>query len=132
MTVAITDLNQDHFQINDTMKNVALFVLIVAFVFASLTALTSVDQGIPATFEVVKEDGSIQSFSFEWPYDGPPPIGSIDSVLSTVQLILEENELDCPPEREKISDNIWKCGNGNKIRTDDQRLKTVFSYSWGE
>ena len=80
--------------------------------------------------EIVEANGSSKKYNIDWPYQGPPPTGSSADVLAKVDTILLENNIDCPPKREKISDNIWRCGNGKEIRTKDKRLVRLLTKAW--
>jgi len=68
---------------------------------------------IPITVDFYAlEKGLIDEASFK---RAKKKLRDINAVLSSV----------CPPERKKISENIWKCGNGKKIKSNDKRLDKV-------
>ncbi|MEM6737713.1 MAG: hypothetical protein AAF620_16745 [Bacteroidota bacterium] len=111
------------------MKKSFIVILIFLSSICLISSIEVVQQGT-VSLEIINEDGTSKMVSFEWPFIGPPPIGS-DSVLSSkVQNILVDNDIDCPPERKKVSDNIWKCGNGKKIRTNDKKLEALLTKVW--
>jgi hypothetical protein len=58
--------------------------------------------------------------------------GGRTQVMDQVNTILLDNKIDCPPKRSQITDNIWLCGNGKKISTDDSRLKQLLTEAWKE
>lgn len=80
--------------------------------------------------EIIDENKSVKKVEFAWPYPDSVPVGSTKALLNEIDKMLNSNGVDCPPKREKLSDNIWKCGNGKKIRTNDQRLIKLLSKAW--
>ncbi len=100
------------------------------FVFTMLMIANSLQAQDMVSFEIVDEDGTSKTIEFEWPYKGPPPIGSSKSVMNAINDKLSAHGIDCPPERQKISEYIWKCGNGKKIRTNDKRLARLLTVEW--
>lgn len=84
------------------------------------------------TLEIVDENGNVKEVSFEWPFSGPPPIGDNSSLAAKVEEILKENDVDCPPERTKVSDYVWRCGNGKLVRTKDRKVGRLLSKAWDE
>lgn len=80
--------------------------------------------------EIISEDKSTKKVEFNWPFSHEAPVGGSSVLINEVDKVLKKNGVDCPPKREKISDNIWKCGNGKKIRTDDPRFIKLLSKAW--
>lgn len=111
------------------MKRLAIFASCIGLLFISNT-LQAQDNTV--SLEIIDTDSTIKVIELEWPYDGPPPVGSNISVMDIIYNKLSENNIDCPPERKKISENIWKCGNGKKIRTKDKRLARILSSEWDD
>jgi len=103
--------------------------LYLLFILAFLASGTVLGQD-KVSVEVINKDGTVKKVEFDWPFKGPPPVGSSEELIKKVDAILNENGIDCPPKREKVSDNIWKCGNGKKIRTDDSKLARLLSKAW--
>jgi hypothetical protein len=114
-------------------KSVAKFLAVsvsatLAFIISSVTVAQSQQQTVE--LEIINEDGSVKDYTVEWPYNGPPPTGGNTEVIKKVDKILSENDINCPPQRVKVSDNIWKCGNGKKIRAKDAKLSRLLSKAW--
>ena len=49
--------------------------------------------------EIINEDGSSKTIAFDWPYDGPPPVGSNKAFTNEIDKLLKKNGVDCPPKR---------------------------------
>jgi hypothetical protein len=81
--------------------------------------------------QVVSTETGTKEYIFKLPF-GPPPTGDNSAVMKKVDAILAENKIDCPPKREKISENIWKCGNGKLVKTPDVRLGRILAKAWDE
>lgn len=101
----------------------------VLFLFALLNS-NKAFQVEKVSLEIIHQDGTSKEVKFDWPFKGPPSVGSNKALLKTVDKILLENEIDCPPKREKISDHIWKCGNGKKVRSKDDKLTRLLTKAW--
>jgi hypothetical protein len=72
-------------------------------------------------------------YTIKWPFnEGPQNVGGRTEVLRQINGILNENNIDCPPARSLIAPNIWLCGNGKKIRTNDTKLKELLTAAWKE
>ena len=84
------------------------------------------------SLEIISEDGKTEEITIEWPFNGPPPVGSNAALMEKVDSLLKDNKVDCPPKRVKVSDHIWKCGNGKKIRTNSRKLVRLFNEAWND
>lgn len=82
------------------------------------------------SIEIISQDGSTNVVQFNWPFNGPAPAEKSKELVAQVSKILHDNGIDCPPQREKLSDAIWRCGNGKKIRTKDSELTRLLSKAW--
>lgn len=88
--------------------------------------------GETAKLQVVTSSGTEKEYTIELP-SGPPPTGdtsSLKAVDKQIIKILSENNIDCPPKREKVIDKVWRCGNGNIIKTSNARLARLFAKAW--
>jgi hypothetical protein len=103
----------------------------IAFLLLSTPALYA-QQDQPVTLMVVTPEGSTKEYKFKLPPPGPPSTGEKSMILKKVNAILQENEIDCPPKREKVGENIWKCGNGKLVKTPDAKLARILSKAWDE
>ena len=101
--------------------------VIALLAFIAFTSIFQQDDLV--SLEII-EDGKTRTVTFQWPFKGPPPIGSDDLLINKVDSILKENDIDCPPERRKVSDEIWVCGNGKLIKPKDKKLSRLFNKAW--
>lgn len=85
------------------------------------------------SFKIINKDKSEKVIQINWAdLHISGNTGATKAVMSKIDKVLRENGVDCPPKREKVSDNIWLCGNGKKIKTDNTKLKALFSEAWEE
>jgi len=105
-------------------------LLICFFLFWLTVGSDTFTQNEKVSIEIINEDGSKKTIQFEWPFKGPPPVGDKEDLPTKVNSILISNEIVCPPKREKVSENIWKCGNGKKIRSNDEKLTRLLNKVW--
>lgn len=113
------------------MKKLFGLLTLFSIVFITVYAAGNIDDQDKVTLEII-EDGKVRRVSFDWPFQGPPPVGSDSSLVATVDTILKDNDVDCPPERTKVSEHVWKCGNGKLIRTDNRKLGRLLSKAWDD
>ena len=99
----------------------------MALALGSFTLMSKAPGPDEVTVNIIDEMGALESLTFVWPFQGPPPIGAADPIVDSLYIVMQEI---CPPERKKISENIWKCGNGKKINTDDKRMAGYLSSQW--
>lgn len=99
------------------MKYLLPLCLLMVSTFVKLSAQDKIE------IEVLDDKNKSSKFELNWPFDGPPPIGAdLDAALDSLDREISEV---CPPKRRKLSDNIWKCGNGKRIRTNNRKLNRV-------
>jgi coenzyme F420-reducing hydrogenase gamma subunit len=90
-------------------------------------------QAQKVSLEIIDTNSIVKVYDFDWPFsDGPQPVGSEKSFIKIVDGILVDNNIDCPPKREKVSDHVWLCGNGKKIRTQNTKLANLLSKAWDQ
>ncbi len=83
--------------------------------------------------EITDKDSSVRVVKFKWPItSGPKSVGGKSEAIKIVESICANNGIDCPPKREKISENVWRCSNGKRIRTKDEKLAKLLSNAWDE
>lgn len=109
-------------------------LIIIALLFSLITIPTFSQQKSASdivSLEIIDKNNSVKTVEFEWPYPpGPPPVGGAGSVVEKVNKICKENGIECPPVRQKVSDNVWLCSNGKKIRTKSVKLAKLLSKAW--
>lgn len=83
------------------------------------------------SIQIIDQDSSEKSHSFKWPFEkGQKPVGGTQVLIEKVDKILRDNGVPCPPKRKKLTDNVWICGNGKKIKTNDAQLIELFTETW--
>ncbi len=82
------------------------------------------------SLEIVNLKGKNTVLTFKWPFTGTPYASDTAAFMMKVDDLLIENGVDCPPKREKISDHMWRCGNGKIIRTDNVKFSRVLELAW--
>ena len=98
--------------------------LFCTFVIAQFGIFPSTHAADPVVVSVI--DGEeIQQLSLQ--LNGPPPIGGESDLIMN---LFSQNDVDCPPERKKISKTIWKCGNGKLIRVEDEAFASILDQAW--
>ncbi|MDB5141083.1 MAG: hypothetical protein JWR12_2999 [Mucilaginibacter sp.] len=72
-----------------------------------------------------------KTISIDWPFpNGPLPVGGQEEVLKKIDTLLKANGVNCPPVRTALGNNIWLCGNGIKIRTNNPKLISLLTDAW--
>jgi hypothetical protein len=104
------------------MKKILLLIFVV---ISSESAAVYPDKKVQ--LEVVDNSGESKHVVFDLPPQGELLNLDLKDRKRILDSILTRHGVYCPPKREKISANIWKCGNGNKVRTNDARLTLLLS-----
>jgi len=103
--------------------------ILMAFAFFSFKSFSQQNDFV--ALEIIDTNSNVKTYQIKWPFpSGPKNVGGEKSFMNVVDTILSDNNIECPPKREKVSENIWRCGNGKKIRTSSAKLSKLFSKAW--
>ncbi|WP_430405229.1 hypothetical protein [Fluviicola sp.] len=112
------------------MKSLNFIILSVSLILLSSNSYCQSDS---VSLEVIDLIGKSTVIKIAWPTEkGKPAIGSSDSIMSTLYYELSKNEVDCPPKIEKISETVWVCGNGKRVKSLDRKLTRLLTKEWKE
>lgn len=105
----------------------------IAFNFFFLLSSSVFCQSDSVSLEVIDLTGKSTIIKIAWPdRKGQPAIGGNDSIMGKINTELSKNEVDCPPKIEKISDSVWVCGNGKRVKSLDRKLTKLLTKEWKE
>lgn len=122
------------------MKKVIFIFLFLPFSFQVVaqrpfdrTARDRLEFRDMVSVEVVDGDSLLKNVKFEWPLTtGQDSLRNRSDLIRKIYQICSENGVDCPPIRQKVSDNVWRCGNGKRIRIRDNRLANLMLEVWSQ
>lgn len=103
------------------------FILLLLFLLP-LVGFAQKDDSV--SLEITEKGRSPKTLWLPWTFKGPPSIGDSTTLVKRVDALLQENGVECPPARVKLSENVWRCGNGKLIRTKDTRLAGLLGKAW--
>lgn len=86
-----------------------------------------------AKLQVVDASGTEAEYTIELP-SGPPATGDSSSQKAIDKQItnsLAAKNIACPPKREKVTDYVWRCGNGTLVKTSNAKLARWLAKAWG-
>ncbi|MDA0195874.1 MAG: hypothetical protein O2951_12650 [Bacteroidetes bacterium] len=70
-------------------------VLTLMVVIAGTMSFSGLQQD-KVSLSIIDSDGSEKRIEFDWPFNGPPPVGADTVLVTTVDNLLKENGVDCP------------------------------------
>lgn len=105
----------------------------IIFILLFLLSSSVYCQSDSVSLEVIDLTGKSTLIKIAWPdRKGQPAIGSNDSIMNTINNELSKNEVDCPPKIEKLSETVWVCGNGKRVKSLDRKLTRLLNKEWEE
>ena len=107
------------------MKN--YYLLIVLLFVVSGSSAQGLFKSNKAKLEIINRDSSITKVKIKL---GSSDLAENPTIMARVNTELRTNNIDCPPKRFKLADNVWLCGDGKKIVTNDARLKAILTSEW--
>lgn len=110
-------------------KKTIIYLVSLLLVFPAFCQSTKNTEKV--SLEIIDTNSQVINYEIDWPFPpGPKPVGGETSIINVVNGILSDNNIDCPPKREKVSENIWLCGNGKKIKAKSNKLAKLLSKAW--
>ena len=102
------------------MKNYYFFLLIASVLSSCLTYAQKYETAILEISSTSDTSMSAtKTVEIRLPKSQASPVGGTGALVDMVSKALRDNHVDCPPQRSKIADNVWLCGNGKKITTNN-------------